>query len=334
MKQLQIVGIASIFLLVACNLGNEKKGNNNRANLLLPKTILVNQEFMSENTTIPAWQKNFNFSNFIEDVFDNVLNSTLSVFDPLSDDSTGKKCQINEILSKMGQTKDTLIVTDEATEEKVYIQPKDTFLLKEIKSLYFEEEWSMDTSEPFVFEKNIISWCPVRYYTTENKTFKSLIFKISKGNPAQILAKNIIYEVDLTDILQTGNLKNLNVSKLVSLIYNKAISGKAKLYDPMNVDKELSVTQVRQTLGERTDTVYVDDPETGESVQKIVKTIINPKEIESLVFVEDWYYDSKTFAIKKVVKGIAPVRHYYKMEDKMKTIPFVIFTGNEKINIF
>ncbi len=307
--------IASVFIL-SCH--NEKKADtessNIRINLLLPTSVPVSQLFMFDTSGIPGWQQELKAAHVVEKIFGKVMNSEITVFNSNTDDSV--KCTKEEILNNMG----------------VQAEPLN---LNEIKSLFFEEEWFLDTTEPFLFEKKVLCWYPVRYYQRDGQELKKLIFKVAKGKPAELLAKNVIYEFNLEDTINPSFIKNLDNNKITRLLIDFAVSGKTKLWNPMNIDHELSAEEIRKNLGQAIDTTYIEDPETGKSEQKIQKQEINPSEIQSIVFVEDWYYDPSTFAIKKVIKGIGPVRHYLKTDGEMaKTVVFMMYLGNEKTKIF
>jgi hypothetical protein len=218
-------------------------------------------------------------------------------------------------------------------------QKANLFNTREIKSMYFQEEWFLDTAEPFIFEKNVKQWFPVRYYQKDSMNMMKLVFMAKGGNPNTLLAKNVIYEFDLQDTLIPENTKNIDASKLTKLLFGK-LKGKEIACDPMNVNKFLNAKEIETRMGAGSDTILIDDPETGVTEQQIIKVAADYSSIRSLIFVENWYYDTKTYAIKKVVKGIGPVRHYVKPcsgdepGEQMKTVVFMMYFGDEKINIF
>ena len=308
-----ILLIIVISCFISCN-EVEKKTNDNRVNLLLPTSVPVSQLFVFD-TINTDWQKGLLSANLISRVFEMFNKSELTVFDPNTDDTNLTKYTKEQVCNNLGVNSVPLNYN-------------------EIKGLFFKEEWFLDTVKSFVFEKSIISWSPVRYFNRNNEKIKKLVFKISGNDASEILAKNIIYEFNLEDTVNQGFVKNIDVVKLTKLLIDKAVSGNTKVYNPMNVDEELSVEQIKKRLGERIDTVITEEPETSEMIQRIIKSNINLEEIKSIVFIEDWYYNPKTYAIKKVVKGIAPVRHYYKFDEQVKSISFVMFLTNEKTKIF
>lgn len=316
MKNIIFVLFVSILIFVSCNNDRklEIKTSKGRINLLLPTSVLVSSIFVFDTACVLNWQKEFKESDFINKVFSKVLSSEVSVLKPFSTDST--KCTKEEIFNGMDVKSEPLN-------------------LNEIKSIYFEEEWAVDTAEPFLFEKVVLNWYPIRYFKRNNEILKKLIFKVSAGNPSELLAKNVITEFQLIDTIQPSFTENIDALKLVTLLVKKAYSGKFKLWDPSNTEKELSRKDIDENLGQAVDTTYVEDPQTNETVMKVMKKAIVLEEITSIVFVEDWYYDPKTFAIKKVITGLGPVRSCMKYDGEItKKVAFMMYFGKEKTKIF
>ena len=253
MKNLLFVFFAVTIVFTSCKDENksELEISKGRVNMLLPTSIPVNNLIVFETSGELNWQKEFNSTDFIKKAFSKVLSSEVATYFPFSDDST--KCIKEDILTAMGAKAEPLN-------------------LSEIKSMYFDEEWSIDTTEPFLFEKKILSWYPVRYFKREgsDKEEMKLIFKVKGGDAQEILAKNIKTEFQLQDTIQPTWTENLNSPKLVSLILSKVFSGKTKVWDPSNIEKELTRQEIDMNFGVTTDTIYLDNPETGkQEVKKI-----------------------------------------------------------------
>ena len=85
------------------------------------------------------------------------------------------------------------------------------------------------------------------------------------------------------------------------------------VYDP-SVDDEFSTPMTAQQIDDKfgvsNDTTYVDDPETGESVQKIIKTEMNTAEVERLMTKEVWYFDKQRAMLECRIVGLCPIRMY------------------------
>ena len=317
MKNSIFVIAAIMFLSFACTTENKNNSDvlKERVNMLLSNSVPVSQVFLFDSVTIPSWQKTLKANEFIKKLFDKVINSEVTVYDPNADDTSHIKSTKEEILNQLNQQKGLLN-------------------LSEIKSIYFKEEWFLDTTHPLLFEKKVVCWYPVRHYQNENIDKMKLIFKATGGNPTELLAKNVIYEFNLEDTLNPEFTTNLNVAKLSSLIINKVIHGKAKGYDPLDTNNVFTVDQILTHMGAAKDSVYVDDPNTGEQVLKVIDVSPMYEQITSMVFVEDWYYDLKTYSIKKVIKSVGPVRHYLKNDEPVKNIIFMMPLGREKTKLF
>jgi hypothetical protein len=317
MKNIIFVVSAVILIFSACSNENNTDANasKGRLNMLLPSSVPVSQIFLLDSIAVPGWLKGFKTSEFIQTVFNKAMNSEITVYDPSSDDTSHVKSTKEDILNRLDQQKGLLN-------------------LSEIKSLFFKEEWFLDTTDPFLFEKKINCWYPVRHYQAENIDKMKLIFKASGGNPTELLAKNVIYELNLDDTLNPEFTVNLNTVKLTSLIINKVLNGKAKGYNPLDTNYVFTKEQILSRMGAANDTLYVDDLNTGEQVQKVISVGPMYEQITSLIFVEDWYIDPKTYAIKKVIKGIGPVRHYMKGNENIKNIVFILHLSKEKTKLF
>lgn len=68
--------------------------------------------------------------------------------------------------------------------------------------------------------------------------------------------------------------------------------------------------QIEERFGVRNDTLYVEDPETGESVQKVVKTEMQTSEVKQIMLKELWFFDKQTSQFEVRIIGICPIRIY------------------------
>ena len=217
MKNIFVISAFILFLSTACSTENktETETSKGRVNMLLSASVPVSQVFIFDSVTIPAWQKGLKANEFINTIFKKVLNSEITVYDPSADESSDIKSTTEDILNRLNQQKELLN-------------------LSEIKSIFFKEEWFLDTLDPVLFEKKVLCWYPVRHYKTENIDKMKLVFRATGGNPTELLAKNVIYEFNLEDSLNPEFTINLNIAKLSSLIINKVLYGKAKAFDPLD----------------------------------------------------------------------------------------------------
>lgn len=276
------------------------------------------------------------------------LNSPLSRIRNLNNDIP--LTELNEGLLKneewkgnLGGGKDSTIVngTFRAWENPVRID--------EVKSLFFIEKWKM-TINPLKFEKEILSWSPVRHYEKDNEydtssvLIRKLVFSVLQ-NPDLRLNRHMIYAgrfqyeyflgVDEPDNFNFGNSYERTVishtwsgfSKisLVNSIVELAVTGKVPVYDPKNLNS-LSVSKISENLGEGRDSVLVND-----TWKYFSKGIITDN-ILSVIFIENWYINPETLEIYKEGIGIAPVQYLpdENIPNKYwKHIPFVLFYNRQ-----
>ena len=113
--------------------------------------------------------------------------------------------------------------------------------------------------------------------------------------------------------------KDFNRDRLVDIILKKVFSGAIPAYDPETDDK-LSIREIKRRCGNVVDTVWVSDDNSRIKKMHLVKKPINTKEIRSIMFYEDWYFDNEKVGLKKKVKAIALVRYYTDINNKGEEI--------------
>lgn len=85
------------------------------------------------------------------------------------------------------------------------------------------------------------------------------------------------------------------------------------VYNPDNNDEfteQMTWSQIENKFGVRNDTIYVDDPETGEPVQKIIKTEMETSEVKKIMLKELWFFDKQRSQFEVRIIGICPIREY------------------------
>ena len=122
--------------------------------------------------------------------------------------------------------------------------------------------------------------------------------------------------------------KYFDREKLINIILDKVTSGSVKAWDPGDQTKVLSLHEVYANL--RADSIFLpDDDRTGSKSAPKLKEIYIPREnINSLIFIEDWYYNASSMGIIKIVRGVIPIL-YNPVYDAESTC-----TGTEKIPVF
>ncbi len=273
-----------------------------------------------------------------------------------------EKIDITEIKESLGSINDTTLRynSQRDTLEEVVVKGKIDY--REIKGLLFIEDWIYN-AEAFTFNKNIKAIVPVRafYKYADFEKDQVVLSKVChllypeklswwkrfRMKKRLIHCNTITYECPLfnTNTAQCSEcfdmdfelehapyFNSLSRLTLVRSIIDPVLEGKRKAYTfyPRN---ELSVEDVKDHLGGGVEEIMFPD-ENGEVVIQKIERDIPYYQIKSVLFFEDWYYDPKTLRMKKVINGIAPVRHYYKQDDYdhenlVKRIAFVVKIEHE-----
>ena len=293
-------------LLIACNNVKENKQEasesinveQNKQNDLLPTKVIVYNEVNYKEQSIPEWLNGVD-SNFMEQLNQKVIDSDLHLYS-----------------SNIYYEPDVKIdMTDDDIRFNI---PEES----EISALYFVESWSFNKAS-YTLEKYVESWSPVlEFYkkTSEglvdsSRKAKKLLYDVRENTSSeeQLIAENITYEVSLSSEHRTSDYLDLN--KLVHLIVEPVINGEKKAFDFFE-RTEMTPMDVRYVFGYSVDSLEEEDPVTGEwkTVEKEVHEE-DLSEVEAFIFVEDWYIDTKTFAIRKQVKAVAPVIVRIKLDE-------------------
>ncbi|MBI5539515.1 MAG: gliding motility protein GldN [Bacteroidia bacterium] len=72
----------------------------------------------------------------------------------------------------------------------------------------------------------------------------------------------------------------------------------------------MTALELDDKFGVKNDTAYVDDPETGEQVQKVFKVERNTSEVTRLLLKEVWYFDKQRAMLEVRIVGMCPIRMY------------------------
>ena len=274
---------------------------------------------------------------------------------------------VNDFIHNAGGYKEDLALFDEETGEMKTVMATHDPDLKEVKSVVFTETWNFDP-EKFVFRKNVIAYEPVRHYFREDDLERQamilrktgrLIFnkklskkEIKKSDKRMQLCAKVAYEFPFKhryehlQYLKSGHseirdypfenpdapfLNSIVERELLNTLYEAVINEQVKAYDYYS-KKPLSVKEVKENMGATTDTVYFQDMD-AQPQQQVVHNEARIFEIQSLIFIENWYIDMETLRMKKEVTGIAPVRYYYPYGEAdgpeiVSKVPFMILFNN------
>lgn len=339
MRTLASIFFISSLLFFSCNNCNEKTGTQQsyNGNDLIPQKVVVKYE---HNLIIP--QETEIFSTISQETISDMivsktLNGSVKAYDAIERDQELSSAEINDII---GTTYDTLAEVSLKTFDTVMSVQKRTFDNSELQRLLFEESWSFN-KEAFSFIKNVESYSPIRLFYRENDTLKKELLKQmlywysfddsqKDKKDLTLLTENVTYEFGLYNNTNPAWLESLSPSRFVDILLDKVLEEGYPAYDFFSEsNKQLSVEEIKENLGETIENYFIENPNTGEYDTVQVKSNFYPDELMSVIFIEDWYIDKDNLKIYKFVKKIAPVRQYTSFDEKgeeenTKRIPFYV----------
>ncbi len=276
-----------LLILSSCQNKYEKNTLSYQTNMLLDKNVSVISVYSSSAMDSSPWKSPFSVKEFVSRLFYQVLQNKITLYNPIFDDTIFHPLDKEAWLSLLKNNK------------------QQTFDTTEFSDFYFYEHWTLDTTESFLFNKEVVFWSPIKYNKEEKSKILTGKVSCSDTSNLQLLAKHVIYEFLLDDTLNVN--RSLNKNLLVKLIIDKALNGQIPVYHPNN-GKKLSKNELNERLDITDSSLYMPY-----------------YNIYSLVFIENWYYNPNTFAIKKEIVGIAPVKQIYLDDEVTKSIIFVLF---------
>jgi len=127
----------------------------------------------------------------------------------------------------------------------------------------------------------------------------------SEPTEAMVWTKTMEYAVDLNSVfhLDLNDEDFSDVSPLTEQLIAHVVTGKLKAYDRFS-DEILTVEQVKSIL-QFTDTLWFEEPETGDRHIEIVKRDYTV-DFYGLTFREKWSYDKSGAIINRKIIGLAP----------------------------
>ena len=103
--------------------------------------------------------------------------------------------------------------------------------------------------------------------------------------------------------------KDFDRDRLIDLIFEKVLSGQVPAYSPVDRTTLMDIPAIHDAMG--ADSIFVPfRNEEGNYEEKFIEVYMPLENINSVIFIEDWYYNKESLALVKVVKGIIPVLHY------------------------
>lgn len=312
-----LVSIGCVFVVCSCNRGEDKQNQSESAvfrNDLLPTSVNIMYEHALEVPQEYFFFKGFGGRMFVETIVAQSVKDSLKACYPFS----------------------TVALTSGEVRERLLS------IKNEFSYMIFDEDWQLDTAQ-FKMKKYVRSYTLVREYVRNTDTVKSLAATFNAPNTVDmpfenitLLARNVAYEVPLTNEQNPEWVENMPRKRVAQLIIDKALNGtQAYSFNYRDTLQPLSLDEVKRRLGEEVNyEVQYDELDDAADTIAITRAI-DINEFVGFAFIEDWYYDKATMRIYKDVKGIAPVRKYEITlnngdHETIRRIPLVLFFSNHK----
>ncbi len=320
-------------LFSACSNNNSTTENVVPVNDLLPQEVIVKYEHELVVAEDAEKIKGIDYVAFVSDLAAKITSKAVAAYDPMDKSKLLNDVDISYVFDS--RTNRTVNI-DENTFDTVVTETPYVFDPSSVQKLVFREEWNF-SKEKFIMTKKLLQYAPIRIVkrNIDGKGLdlaKQMLLWINcekKTDDRKLLAENVTYELNLINQDNPEWMESLSVSRFVDILLSQVLDGKRTAYDFFSNDKvALSIDVVRANLGATVETYYVEDDD-----KNVVDTVqitgnVYPDEIQSVIFVEDWYVDDN-MVIYKTVKRIAPVRHYRKVnelaeEEIVKKVPFIV----------
>jgi gliding motility associated protien GldN len=106
---------------------------------------------------------------------------------------------------------------------------------------------------------------------------------------------------------------------LISLMLWAIDTQGLQAYDPSDPNYEfkrpITREEINERFGARQTVKMIEDVETGQLIETIVKEDPNPAEVREYIVKELWFFDKQRSVMEVRILGICPVRIYYRDED-------------------
>jgi len=127
------------------------------------------------------------------------------------------------------------------------------------------------------------------------------------------------YEQNLVVPDGSDAFKSIDRKDFVDKVLAAALTGKVKLYDQLDLDKQLSSGELNKIVGTWNDTLVGIDEKKVDTTLVVRQMSFNKDELARILFVEKWYFNSQRFVMTKDVEKWCPVRVYQKQVDSVQS---------------
>ncbi len=317
MKQNSFFYLLAVIALWSCQ--NQSKQQDNA---LLPSEIIIKYETELNAPDGSQVISSLEKTDFVSKLINTVLSGKVAVYEPLD---TAKNIVKSNLTKLIGTWNDTLIAIDKKTTDTVMVVRTNYFNQKELRRILFEESWSFN-SQKFTMKKDIRSWCAVRVYnkqidSVDSEEVKKMLFwvkqKPNEKRPSNctLLKSGVITEFSLYNQNVPEWLQDLNPKRFIQILLDNIYNKKVIAFDYFDQKKQLTEKEVKENLGETAKIYSIENKKTETYDTLRLTTKIDLEEVQSVLFIEDWYIDWNTLHIFKQVKSIAPIRTYLTSHD-------------------
>lgn len=206
-----------------------------------------------------------------------------------------------------------------------------------ITQIRFDEKWILN-EKTYELSKEVFGFCPVidtineqGVHHNQNPLFWIYPDKVNNNNASDnfIITNKISYVVYIAPRDETSdplmdNIDSVKRNKFVSTIIDAVLTNKLKAYD---YDGKLMTKEIFDSYFTRSDTISVQNIDTGNEEIKVITTNLDYKKIYLFKFTEEWSLNTKTFKFTKKVLTMAPSVELSDNEGNFKgyVTPFIIY---------
>jgi len=277
--------------------------------------IVYDAQIMNNDPDVDPWINNMEGpqrDKFINLIFDAVKGSKIKIYD-----KDHKEVKYEDVISHL-MTYDTLKSSNiKNKESKEDIIVSNSFDKNKISQIRFDEKWSMN-EKTYEIKKDVFGFCPVMAEVFQNGTSKNQqpLFWIyadtlntDTANGNYIITKKIQYTIPIKAAEKSpewwiNNIEPTQRETFINTLIDAVLSNKVKAYDYAG---NLMTKDLYNKYYNPTDTLDIENPETGKMESKVIKHEIDRKDITSVRFIEEWSLNTKTFKFTKRVLAVCPV---------------------------
>jgi len=132
----------------------------------------------------------------------------------------------------------------------------------------------------------------------------------TNANTNDLLPQKVVikYEHNLAVAEDAEKIKSIDYLPFVQELTGKMKSGSVTAYDPVDMSKEFSKSDLDYLLAPRMDTLLDIDEKTFDTIPVVKEYRFDPTEVQRLVMSEDWHFNAEKFSMDKKIIAYAPIK--------------------------